>query len=173
MYQDWNWMIYVHGVIWWLDTVAPFEMKIRYLMADHLSILTQDLAFLFITSSRDPGIIPRNSCPPESAETNDRNSPSMEWLNGRTPYLNLPRTVDVIVNGHAVKVKYCDTCLLYRPPRASHCSICNNCVQKFDHHCPWVGQCIGLVSIELVLIFHAWSRTSAWLFFLVINCYCN
>lgn len=116
-----------------------------------LSTFVQDLIFLLFTSGRDPGIVPRNSRPPESDEAFDGTTPSMEWVNDRTPHLKLPRTKDVIVNGHTIKVKYCDTCLLYRPPRTSHCSICNNCVQRFDHHCPWVGQCIGLVSTIFLL----------------------
>ncbi|KAK7396079.1 hypothetical protein VNO78_16826 [Psophocarpus tetragonolobus] len=116
-------------------------------------LIVLDFMFLFMTSGRDPGIIPRNAHPPELDEPLDLQTPSMEWVNNRAPNLKLPRVKDVVVNGHTVKVKFCDTCLLYRPPRASHCSICNNCVQKFDHHCPWVGQCIGSRNYPFFILF--------------------
>ncbi|KAL5546937.1 hypothetical protein UlMin_006624 [Ulmus minor] len=112
-----------------------------------------DFSFLFLTSGRDPGIIPRNSQPPESDEAFDMTTSSMEWINAKASDLKIPRVKDITVNGQTVKVKFCDTCLLYRPPRASHCSICNNCVQKFDHHCPWVGQCIGLRNYPYFIMF--------------------
>ncbi|KAG5537250.1 hypothetical protein RHGRI_024637 [Rhododendron griersonianum] len=86
-------------------------------------IYMQDLVLLLMTSGRDPGIVPRNAHPPEP-ENYDGNAEV------GTPQLRLPRVKDVLVNGITVKIKYCDTCMLYRPPRCSHCSICNNCVER-------------------------------------------
>jgi len=39
--------------------------------------------------------------------------------------------------------RYCKWCARYKPDRCHHCRICNVCVLRMDHHCPWVYNCIG------------------------------
>ncbi|XP_055014957.1 palmitoyltransferase ZDHHC9 [Boleophthalmus pectinirostris] len=98
------------------------------------------MAMLLRTSFSDPGVLPR-ALPDEATFI----EMEIEAANGNVPpgQRAPPRIRNVQINNQIVKLKYCYTCKIFRPPRASHCSICDNCVDRFDHHCPWVGNCVG------------------------------
>ena len=47
----------------------------------------------------------------------------------------------------------CKTCELDKPARSKHCTVCNNCVSKFDHHCIWIKGCVGEKNYKWFLMF--------------------
>lgn len=84
-------------------------------------ILTLVCCQSFIKASfSDPGILPRGP----GWDTQDQLSPF------RLPPVTLP--VKVINENH--KLRFCETCFMYRPPKTVHCSICNNCVSEFGKY---------------------------------------
>ena len=42
-----------------------------------------------------------------------------------------------------IETRYCTVCNIEQPLRAKHCKDCGRCVALHDHHCPWLGICVG------------------------------
>ncbi|KAG0250404.1 palmitoyltransferase for Vac8p [Mortierella polycephala] len=49
--------------------------------------------------------------------------------------------------------RWCDICKIVKPDRCHHCSECDTCVLRMDHHCPWVNGCIGYDNHKFFYLF--------------------
>eukprot|EP00899_Mesostigma_viride_P021961 jgi/Mesvir1/29767/Mv13857-RA.2 len=54
----------------------------------------------------------------------------------------------------------CKLCSQPKPPRAHHCRVCQKCVLDMDHHCPFIGNCVGLRNQRHFLLFVSYAILS-------------
>jgi hypothetical protein len=69
---------------------------------------------------------------------------------------------DGISSQEASQWRWCDFCHVYQPPDGSHCPDCNVCVAGYDHHCVWMGTCIGKKNNRQFVRFN-----KSWMYYLV------
>lgn len=77
-----------------------------------------------------------------------------------------PGTVNAVNVSHYLSIypydniifseKECRTCKIPKPARSKHCSICDRCVARFDHHCGWMNNCIGEKNNRYFMAFLLW-----------------
>lgn len=42
-----------------------------------------------------------------------------------------------------IETRFCTRCTIEQPLRAKHCRYCDVCIAVYDHHCPWMNNCVG------------------------------
>jgi DHHC palmitoyltransferase len=62
---------------------------------------------------------------------------------------------------HDSRRPHCPTCRLEKPLRSKHCTACDHCVLRFDHHCPWFGCCVGKENLRVYVVFLVIQETVA------------
>uniref|UniRef100_A0A8R1HQB5 Palmitoyltransferase n=3 Tax=Caenorhabditis japonica TaxID=281687 RepID=A0A8R1HQB5_CAEJA len=63
------------------------------------------------------------------------------------------RDLTLLVRGFDHGIRFCDKCCCIKPDRSHHCSMCEQCVLKFDHHCPWVNNCVNFGNYKYFILF--------------------
>ncbi|CAD6336091.1 unnamed protein product [Miscanthus lutarioriparius] len=116
---------YIHSVIsgqYAMTMTTPFGI----LAWSGVFLATAGLVMFYKCSRKDPGYI---------------NTRSSQNQRDDEPLLKMELENPALVSGNWSQL--CITCKIVRPVRSKHCSTCDRCVEQFDHHCPWVSNCIG------------------------------
>ncbi|KAL3222554.1 hypothetical protein MRX96_049989 [Rhipicephalus microplus] len=58
----------------------------------------------------------------------------------------------VFTRGPDGSARYCVLCHLLKPDRCHHCSTCQRCIMKMDHHCPWFNNCVCFSTYKFFLL---------------------
>uniref|UniRef100_A0A913HF06 Palmitoyltransferase n=1 Tax=Strongyloides stercoralis TaxID=6248 RepID=A0A913HF06_STRER len=136
-----GWAYYAYIFILCFGVIDFLFKRIFFILILHILLILFIWSYL-ATVFTDNGKIPEEFYLPyevnedvKNAETNDA---AKEIVRRYVKMHNLPIQTRMFDQAY----RYCHQCAMVKPDRAHHCSICKKCILKFDHHCPWVNNCV-------------------------------
>ena len=147
MFTWWAVLVLGGGFVVYYDFIAEYTMHRTFVMLVFWVSFWSQAYFWQKASFQDPGflVFHRKS---ESVNTDAAFEvvpvPGLERL--RSDY-------ETALAGADMSKSLCLTCEIVRPLRSKHCSVCDKCCVGFDHHCPWVNNCVGRRNYGYFLMF--------------------
>ncbi|XP_056289513.1 palmitoyltransferase ZDHHC20-B-like isoform X3 [Pseudoliparis swirei] len=129
------WSYYAYVVELCLFTILGIGEQIVYLIFFHLSFIMFVWSY-WKTIFTHPANPSKEFCLPkaekESYEKEERPETQQEIL------WRAAASLPMYTHTGAGAIRYCDRCQVIKPDRCHHCSACDMCVLKMDHHCPCI-----------------------------------
>jgi len=66
---------------------------------------------------------------------------------------DIPIRYSFIERDNKGDIRKCKKCFKIKPDRSHHCSRCNECILKMDHHCPFLANCVGFSNYKFFVLF--------------------
>mmetsp|Transcript_64582 Transcript_64582/g.154314 ORF Transcript_64582/g.154314 Transcript_64582/m.154314 type:complete len:233 (+) Transcript_64582:65-763(+) len=126
----------------YMTTFAPGGTGTSHFVGSVVITVLSTISFLSCALA-DPGISLPRPLPPQDSATlevgGSSNDEEMKPISETEAVSPGRRSVD--------SVRQCSHCRAPQPRGTHHCHMCGVCILGWDHHCPWMGKCIGRDSI--------------------------
>lgn len=115
-------------------------------VALYLTLSCIAMVMYFVTSFMDPGYVYYNTIDAETGVIFNSKDDHSEILTSIDEQMDSSETscmLNASSDARSVRLRRCGFCEIMQPMRAKHCTECQRCVHRYDHHCPWIGSCVG------------------------------
>uniref|UniRef100_A0A1A8NQ63 Palmitoyltransferase n=1 Tax=Nothobranchius pienaari TaxID=704102 RepID=A0A1A8NQ63_9TELE len=148
------WSYYAYVVQLCIESIEDTGEKVVYLLAYHVIFVMFVWAYWKTIFTRPMNPLKEfqlSHSDKELLEREDRGESQQEIL--RRIATDLP----IYTRTNSGAIRFCERCQLLKPDRCHHCSVCDKCILKMDHHCPWVNNCVGFSNYKFFMLFLAYS----------------
>ncbi|KAI4897271.1 hypothetical protein NFI96_024630 [Prochilodus magdalenae] len=142
------------ATVMWLDMGRTGIKRLVYLLAYHVFFIMFVWAYwqtIFTKPMNPLKEFHLSHSDKELLEREDRGESQQEILR------RIAKDLPIYTRTTSGAIRYCERCHLVKPDRCHHCSVCDKCILKMDHHCPWVNNCVGFSNYKFFTLFLAYS----------------